>query len=862
MGDQTDDPADPVLPERRAPDQLTRDVAHAKVAAALFADTHRVELGRYQLLERGGRGGMSVVWGAWDPQLERRVAIKVMQEGLARTRERMLAEGQALAKLSHPNVIPIYDVGSVDDKVYLVMEWVRGKTFRDHCREPRSVRELLALYRAAGEGLRAAHDSGLVHRDFKPDNVMVGDDGRVRVVDFGIALAGTRAGARAGTPGYMPEEQVQGDTVTPAADQYAFCTALSEALLGREGNGTSAAVPSWLGPVLARGTSRQAADRYPDMATLLAALARDPARIWRARAMLAAVVAIAIGAFAIGALRSSHHTSCAGSADQLAVTWSGGARAALITHLRELGPYGVLAAARLSTDLDHYGQSWSEAHHRACVAHQQGELTTQLYERELACFAEARAAFETVIESASRSPLERLSDAIVAEHDLPSLTHCEIANLGSSTQPPDAIAAQVRHAGTALARVRSLILAHDPDATRLASAVANVADGLGYQPIIARAQLELGAALAADHEDLVASVRAYERSTEAALASGDDITFVEGFARELFVIAQTDPKELPANIVNGPGSLPLAERLATRTGLNGAFARALLYNNAGTERLAAGDITRAREKFALAIRELEGGARGSELWASFGNLALATDDPGVRERLFRFEREHLERELGPEHVFTLEARLRAAAFITSSPEAARQLGDICTALDHWHPEATRLVQQCYYELAWLDAEADDAEGSTRMMAHALVGEAPTTELAALALVVRSNDRAATDRASVVAARRAADPAWWVRFTAVDAYLLVADSARRTSDVMRETAALRRALAILDDPAFNRAAAYYQRRLARVRALLARRLAPSEPETARALARDAATWYRSAGGYDRALQELASLTDSH
>ncbi len=172
---------------------------------------------------------MGVVWGGWDPELERRVAIKLVKETVKVARNRILLEGQALAKLSHPNVVAVYDVGVVDEQVYLVMEWVRGENLRQHGLEPRSVRAIVAMYRAAGEGLLAAHRAGLIHRDFKPDNAILGDDGRVRVLDFGLArdhaprMASEAGTEIAGTPQYMAPEQAEGRTLTPAVDQFAFC---------------------------------------------------------------------------------------------------------------------------------------------------------------------------------------------------------------------------------------------------------------------------------------------------------------------------------------------------------------------------------------------------------------------------------------------------------------------------------------------------------------------------------------------------------------------------------------------------------------------------------------------------------------
>jgi serine/threonine protein kinase len=212
---------------------------------------------------------MGVVWGAWDPQLDRRVAIKL----ITGPREWIVSEAQALAKLSHPNVVAAYDVGVVEGDVYLVMEWVHGETLRDYCSKRRSIAETVAVYREAGHGLAAAHRAGIVHRDFKPDNAIRGDDGRVRVLDFGLAC-GTDIGSSAqyiGTPRYMPPEQVDGAVITPAADQYALCVSLREALVAR------ADLPGWLDDVITRGTAIDPANRFSSMAALVDALERGPA---------------------------------------------------------------------------------------------------------------------------------------------------------------------------------------------------------------------------------------------------------------------------------------------------------------------------------------------------------------------------------------------------------------------------------------------------------------------------------------------------------------------------------------------------------------------------------------------------------
>jgi hypothetical protein len=259
-------------------------------------------LGRYVLLDPVGRGGMGVVYAAFDPELDRKVAIKlvrpgVVDGGLAEARAQLLREAQAIARLSHPNLVTVYDVGMFGSEVFFAMEYVKGETLR---RAQQSglggLHHTLGLYLAAGEGLAAAHRAGIVHGDFKPENVLVGEDGRVRVTDFGLARAAQEQSTRlAGTPVYMAPEQWRGHPADVRSDQYGFCLALLEAVDGRRPAEVEDAspvqpprpvdvrarhLPPRLAPVLARGLTPDPAQRWPSMDALLAALrdARLPFR--------------------------------------------------------------------------------------------------------------------------------------------------------------------------------------------------------------------------------------------------------------------------------------------------------------------------------------------------------------------------------------------------------------------------------------------------------------------------------------------------------------------------------------------------------------------------------------------------------
>ncbi len=270
------------------------------------------EGGRYQIVRPIGAGGMGVVYQARDLELHRPVALKMLRPtgDAGALRERLLAEARAMARLSHPNVLAVHDVGTLGDAVFLAMELVEGRTLTAWLlQRKRSWREALEVFLAAARGLAAAHAVGLVHRDFKPDNVLVGDDGRVRVTDFGLARAsplpldgGTPVVATstlAGSPAYMAPEQMRAGAVDARADVFSFCVSLYQALFGARpfaGETIEAlerailaqaplpvrgGAPARLRKAVLRGLRAAPAARFASMEALIAALeaARRPARL-------------------------------------------------------------------------------------------------------------------------------------------------------------------------------------------------------------------------------------------------------------------------------------------------------------------------------------------------------------------------------------------------------------------------------------------------------------------------------------------------------------------------------------------------------------------------------------------------------
>jgi predicted Ser/Thr protein kinase len=297
-----------------APDPAAHTTAH-------FA-AHAARIGAYHVLRELGAGGMGVVYSAYHEDLERKVALKLVRpdgHGTIGGRAQIRREAQALARLSHPNVVQIYEVGEHDGQLFVAMEHVHGETLDVWQRRPgRTLGEILDAYRQAATGLAAAHDAGLVHRDFKPHNAIVGADGRVRVLDFGLARAHLRpsdepaadlpaadlpaadldqtVGSVAGTPAYMSPEQFAGHPLDARSDIFSFCVALSEALHGRrpfagesyaeiEANvlagarlpaPADVALSGRLQHALARGLEPAREARWATLGPLIDALATDP----------------------------------------------------------------------------------------------------------------------------------------------------------------------------------------------------------------------------------------------------------------------------------------------------------------------------------------------------------------------------------------------------------------------------------------------------------------------------------------------------------------------------------------------------------------------------------------------------------
>jgi len=384
-----------------------------RIAARLFEiDSQPVLIGRFEVIESIGAGGMGVVYRARDPRLGREVALKLLHPeilGGEIERARLLREAQALAQLSHPNVVQLYEVGEHDEGLFLAMEYVPGQSLRRwQASGAHGWRELVSIYIQAGQGLAAAHDADLVHRDFKPDNCIIDGQGRVRVLDFGLVRAGaeeyitikdsgvgdasssldpkihdprdrlTDARTILGTLVYMPPEQLHGRIVDARADQFSFCVALYEALHGERPYAgetfaelesayargesrslpKSSRVPKRVRDVLRRGFAVDSQERWSSMHALLDELERLVApktRPWLALGVMGGMVAIGVGL----ARDPGEEDRCVGSRAELEEVWNEGRKQAVKASIlaTELS-YASGVWERVEPALEKYADAW------------------------------------------------------------------------------------------------------------------------------------------------------------------------------------------------------------------------------------------------------------------------------------------------------------------------------------------------------------------------------------------------------------------------------------------------------------------------------------------------------------------------
>ena len=491
-------------------------------------------VGRYRITGVLGAGGMGTVYAAHDPELDRAIAVKLVRpRGVAsdEARARFVREARALAKVSHPNVVTVFDVGTHGDQIFVAMERVAGGTLRGWLATPRSWRAIVAMFVAVGRGLAAVHAHGLVHRDFKPDNVLV-DGERPRVADFGLATVGPVSGDVSGTPSYMAPEQFAGQTTDARADQFSFCVALYEALYGERPFAGSTvdelahavttgtirpargATPAWLRAAVLRGLAADPAARYPSTEALLRAIDRDPARTRRRWIGGVALAAALVGAGWVRGAMADGET-CIAADEALAPVWNAERRAALAAQLG--GELGLKTTALL----DVHAARWRASHDAACAAHADGTQSAQAFDLRMACLADRKRELGALVAQVAKAP-DGAIDAVLA---LPTIAPCDdVVALGRIAPVPAEHRARIDALREQLATARAAIgLAPAHDTVRAMRPIVEAAQAIGYAPLTATAQLVLGEALdrAGAHADAEA---AYRAAAAAADVGGDDRT--------------------------------------------------------------------------------------------------------------------------------------------------------------------------------------------------------------------------------------------------------------------------------------------------------------------------------------------------
>jgi tetratricopeptide (TPR) repeat protein len=504
-------------------------------------------LGRYRVERILGIGGMGVVYAAHDPELDRRVAIKLLRRDPHTppdvARARMTREAQAMARLSHPNVIDVYEIGSFGDQLFVVMELVEGVTLGEWLqKEPRSWREIVRVFVAAGDGLAAAHRAGIVHRDFKPDNVLISSSGRICVTDFGLARIGTGeappslppssppspsplpidpsltySGRLMGTPAYMAPEQMSGEPTSASSDIFSFCVALYEALNGVrpfagktvEQLRAAIALGKLQPPVRMHGPSlyRRAVEqglradphaRPETMDELLAILRVDPL-LRRKRRLWGAAALVLVGGVVSAFVQQRRHTEvCRGAEAKLAGVWSAAQRqqlerAFVATRL----PYAEMSWRFVDETLGRFVSDWVAMRTEACEATRvRGVQSEQLLDLRMECLDERLKDVRALADVLGSGDNKVVSNAPKAAAALPPVADCaDTKALREKTPlPRDPTArSRVDMIRSDLARARALgDTGRYEEALGLETVAVRAATEVGYPPLVGEALLARG----------------------------------------------------------------------------------------------------------------------------------------------------------------------------------------------------------------------------------------------------------------------------------------------------------------------------------------------------------------------------------
>lgn len=635
-------------------------------------------VGRYQLLERLGRGAMGEVWVGLDTELGRKVALKQLRPRSAHHKDRLRREAQALARLSHPNVVTVYGVEKDHGQLFIAMELVEGHTLQQwqERRPAPTWSDCVQAYVQAGRGLAAAHAAGLVHRDFKPSNCMIDGQGRVKVLDFGLASRAksdvemstkelvatssadeevddvlsrslTQTGTFVGTQAYMAPEALAGASISEHGDQFSFCVSLYEAVYGErpfEGSTRSglvdavmrgrvrpapraSAVPSWLRRILLRGLEVDARRRWPSMDGLLVELGRPGvSRTKRWIALGVAGVGVVVGV-ALGWQRHAQHekalSHCSAQSMQAADVWSRARQQEAQSAFDSVGsPYVGDTWTRVSEQLDGYAAQWGHGYEAACRDHLLEERDDEEWELQRECFRDRKMALSATVDVLVQADAHVVERAVGLVSSLPSLAECseverlrELRALVPLPNDSDA-AAKVAALRERLTQVEVL-----QDAGSYRQALESVeslvieAEALGYEPLRAEILHRRGS-IRNDNGLSSGAERDLMDAFELAVEHRhDEVVFLA--SRSLaFILALNDSRYDEASIFGKVG-LALAHRMHDDLALAKAF-RAMAHVS-----FSEGDSVGAEANHRRAL-ELLDGVEG----VSPGLLAITLNDLG------------------------------------------------------------------------------------------------------------------------------------------------------------------------------------------------------------------------------------------
>ena len=627
-------------------------------------------LGRYVVLGVLGAGGMGVVYAAFDPQLDRKIALKLLRGETDREgQERLLREAQALARVSHPNVVAVHDVGVWDERVFMAMEYIDGGTLTSWLAErPRTPLEIVTVFRDAAAGLGAAHAAGLVHRDFKPDNVMIGTDGRARVVDFSLVSAATpspsaserpsfdtpvdvsmtMSGIVLGTPLYMPLEVLDGHIADARSDQYSFCAAFYEALYGalpitaptleelytRLHAGPAkpparAGVSPQLRAAILRGLATRPGDRYPTMEAFLRALPVHRTRRLAGVIALLALVVLSVGVVAAHELRERRALLCSGGLAKTAVAWNAARRAEVSASFLATGrSYANETLQRVDQLLDEYSASWAASFKDTCEATRlRGEQSEHILSLRMECLDHRLEELAGLTELFSRADAAIVDHAVSAAGALRPIATCnESAALAARVAPPETRlqAEQVERVRRRIARTEAMIEAgRYADARLAAEEIIELERPVGYRPLHAEALFLAGVADERSSKLGSAEQRLYDAIDAAEISRHDELA-----ARVWPELVQLQGNQL-IRLADAERSAARAFSAQARIGEQG-IARARLLDAVGLLRKEQGravDSVHSHEE-AVAIASMRLGAEHALVGEIASHLASALREAG------------------------------------------------------------------------------------------------------------------------------------------------------------------------------------------------------------------------------------------